>query len=315
MKILHSTDHKDCLSRSVLTLGNFDGFHKGHQRLVQSFLDISFQIKRPSVLVTFFPHPTTVLRSQSDGLSLLPLKDFEGELKKLGLDILVIENFTESLSQKDPQEYLSHHLVSSFHPEVILVGENFYFGKDKRGHPTLLKKLEKKHQYQLEEFPLYRIKGEVVSSTRIRNYLKSGNIREAQSFLGREYFIRGHVVKGQGRGREIGYPTINLSTTSGLIPLFGVYFTSFFIQGRLFKSITNVGKAPTFGGEEVRIETHILGKEKVDLTFNFSFGEEAKVFFHHFVRPEKKFKDISSLQKQIKLDVLQAINFHFSGMG
>lgn len=309
-----STANKKHLSGSILTLGNFDGLHKGHQKLIQFLCQLSLERKKPSVLVTFFPHPSMVLNPKSEALNLLSFEDFKTELGSLGLQFLMIENFTRSLSQKEHHEYLKDHLVACFHPKVIVVGENFCFGRNKEGNTAFLKKWEKKYEYELKEFPLLKLKGDVVSSSKIRNCLKSGDVEEAQSLLGRPYFIRGPVVKGEGRGKQIDYPTLNVKVESQLIPLFGVYFTFLVFQGKTFKSVTNIGKNPTFGGEETKIETHILYPEEQKKNWPVHspfYREEILICFQKFLRPEKKFKDIPSLQRQIKSDIDQARNFHF----
>ena len=311
---------------SVITIGNFDGLHKGHQELIKYVCELARSLDQPSVLITYSPHPLMVLNSKKEISLLLNFKDWVLKLKALGLDILVIENFTSALSQKEPEEYLKESLLKPLSPSVIVVGENFRFGKERKGTTLLLKEWEKKYQYKLEKFPLFKLDQQVVSSTRVRDYLKVGNLEKISYLLGRRYFLRGKIIPGEKRGRILGYPTLNIEVKDQLIPPYGVYVSSASIevdQGkkkgtlRSLRSVTNIGYNPTFNGKKeekkVKIETHIFDDRVKNLGllhFNDEiYGLDLILSFYQFLRSEKKFETQERLRKQIKVDIQEAKNF------
>ncbi len=288
----------------IVTIGNFDGLHLGHRRLLQDALKTAKGLAGDLVLITFFPHPQEFFSKLND----FYLNSFEEKrdiLEGFGIKYLLEIVFDERLSNLSPEDFLNEYILNDKRVKKLYLGHDFSFGKSKTGNLEFVKKYLANSQVELEVFPEFILGTEKVSSSIIRDLIRQGKIDKANNLLGREFFIKGKVVKGMGRGSTIEVPTINLKIDpKRIVPSKGVYFTKTYFQGKSFDSITNVGINPTFGdNEEIKIETHVLGFSQQ------IYGEEITLTFLQKLREERKFTDFNELKKQIKADIKERVNF------
>lgn len=288
------------LESSVVTIGNFDGVHLGHQQLIENVVREAQYYGVPSVVYTFHPHPVKVLHPERATYRLFDLKDQQEQFQERGIEYVIIEEFTKEFSQVSPQDFLDRYIVSRLHPKTLVVGHDFSFGADRAGNIPFLEKYCAEKGIRLIIIPPFQYQGAVVSSTRIREALKNGEVEKAHELLGRTYYMRGHVEKGFQRGRTIGVPTANIHPDVEFIPRKGVYCTLTKFGGHLHPSVTNIGVNPTFqenGKGPIKIETHL---------FDFDahlYGLEVEVYLLHFIRDEMKFSGIEELKAQIQKDM------------
>ena len=270
---------------SVIAIGNFDGLHLGHQALLQKTIQIAKKSGQSSIAYTFTPHPRKALRLMSDAQKAQGMHD-------LGIDRVVFEEFTPEFAALSPADFIDQILLQQLQVSHLVVGPNFAFGTKASGNTAMLR-VDKRFETHLVDPVL--ISGEICSSSLIREAILWGNLDKARAFLGRPYSLTGKVVKGAGRGQQLGFPTDNLEVQQEIIPPLGVYFTYSKILGR---GATNIGKQPTFGATNpVHIETHFL---------NFSgslSGQEIEIFFERKIRDEKKFDSVEALKEQIRQDL------------
>ncbi|UOF02962.1 bifunctional riboflavin kinase/FAD synthetase [Bdellovibrio reynosensis] len=291
------------LTSSVVTIGNFDGVHLGHQQLVDNVVREAQFLGVPSVVYTFHPHPVKVLHPERATYRLFDLKDQQERFAERGVENVIIEEFTKEFSKVTPQEFLDRYIFNQLHPRTLVVGHDFSFGADRSGNIPFLEKYCAQKGIKLIIIPPFQYQGTVVSSTRIRESLKNGDVESANELLGRTYYLRGHVEKGFQRGRTIGVPTANIHPDVEFMPRLGVYCTLTKFGGHMHPSITNIGVNPTFtenGKGPIKIETHL---------FDFDahlYGVEVEVYLLHFIRDEMKFSGIEELKKQILQDVTEA---------
>lgn len=289
----------------AVTIGNFDGVHLGHQALLKQLLLAARKIGGISVVVTFDPHPQTLFRTDPMNL-LFDQNDQADQMRKLGIDILVIEPFTRAFSELSPNDFFHSWFLAHFNPKFIVVGSDFGFGFRKSGTIDLLSHLANSRGINVEVVLPILINGTRVSSNEIRRYLLEGKVGPAREFLGRPFYLRGLVVRGDGRGTQLGIPTANISRTTPFLPKAGVYATWTQIDGVFYESVTNIGRAPTFINNPIqdsRIETHIL---------NFSgdlYGQSITLHFGEFLREEQKFSSSEELVHQIRNDICSAEQF------
>ncbi len=289
------------LKNPVVAIGNFDGVHLGHCKILKKLIEKSKN--GTSVVYTFRPHPFFVLRPES-GLSLLTSYDERSKLiGALGVDVLIEEPFSREFSNHSADDFFNLFLLHQLSAQAIVVGYDFSFGKNRQGHLVALKKFCDEAHVELTVIPPFRVGAEVVSSTQIRNHLRAGEIELANPLLGREFSYCGDVVRGEARGSQIGFPTANLKPgTQGLLLLpSGVYATRTKVGGQLYPSVTNIGVRPTFetdGG--LVIETHLL-----DVSLDL-YGAEITVKFMKRLRDEKKFSGAEELKAQIRRDIEEA---------
>lgn len=295
---------------TVLTIGNFDGVHRGHQELIKRAVANARALKIPAVVFTFEPHPVTVLRPDLKLKRLFDAEDRREQLARLGVEILVVEPFSRSFSQLTPEQFLIENVIRPFQPRVVVVGYDFSFGANRAGGIDFLREHAKSPAitFDVEVVPPVTIaiegKDTIVSSTRIRQALQAGRAGEARALLGRPYALRGIVKKGAGRGRTIGVPTANIEPTveSGIQP--GVYAGVAHVRGRDFAAMVNIGTNPTFEGSEattLHVEAHLPeydGVKDGDL-----YGETLQIGFIERIRDEKKFSSVAELVSQIKSDI------------
>lgn len=292
------------LPRPVLTIGNFDGVHLGHQRIIGLAVEKARARGGSAVAYTFRPHPQVALRPGAD-VQLLTTYDEKVEmLGRLGLDLVVEEPFSREFSTVAPQEFFTDVILRRLSAEAIVVGYDFGFGKERAGTLEALEAFCQTAGVELTVVPPQRQGNEVVSSSRIRQHLKTGQVELATALLGREFFYRGVVIKGEGRGRTIGFPTANLKLANKLALPYGVYATWATLDGRRMPSVTNIGVRPTFQGDgpelPALVETHLLG-ETIDL-----YGKELEVGFVRKLRDERRFSGIDELKAQISRDAAEA---------
>lgn len=291
------------LASSVVTIGNFDGVHLGHQQLVDNVVREAQYLGVPSVVYTFHPHPVKVLHPERATYRLFDLKDQQEQFSQRGIENVIIEDFTKEFSKISPQDFLDRYIFEQLRPRTLVVGHDFSFGADRSGNIPFLEKYCAQKGIKLIIIPPYQNEGLVVSSTRIREALKAGEVESANKLLGRTYYLRGHVEKGFQRGRTIGVPTANIHPDVEFMPRLGVYCTLTKFGGHLHPSITNIGVNPTFtenGKGPIKIETHL---------FDFDahlYGLEVEVYLLQFIRDEMKFTGIEELKKQILNDITQA---------
>lgn len=285
-----------------LTIGNFDGVHLGHRAMLSEICD---QLRPlPLVLVTFSPHPSTVLGKKASHLICSERKKYQ-LLSDAGVSKILVISFSEAVSLLAPEEFLRKYIDHEGLRKVF-IGHDFCFGRNKTGDFSFASNYYKNKGVEVVKLGEERVSGERVSSTLIRDAICERDFIRAKKLLGREYSLEGQVVTGQGRGRTIGFPTLNLGFSHDLlIPPTGVYVTKILWQGRLYPSITNIGKNPTFANSDaIKIESHV---------FNFDqelYGEEIEVIPLKFVRNEMKFSSGESLRQQIKNDCEFAMKEH-----
>ena len=282
----------------TIIIGNFDGVHLGHQKLIDLGKKISRDTKTQLALITFRPHPKTIILDKTIDL-LLPYEAKIDLLGQIGIKEIDEIEFTLEISKLDPEIFIDQFLIKRHNPTNIVVGANFKFGFKAAGNIETLRKCGSS-QYTVHSIDIVESAGEKISSTSIKNLLSNGDIEKANRFLGRYHFLSGEVIEGEKRGRQIGFPTANLNTTWNFLPQNGVYVTYATHKGKRFEAITNIGFRPTFGKSNLLIESHILD-------FNDSiYGDRIKVQFIKRIRSEKKFDTVDELIENIKKDVQYA---------
>jgi riboflavin kinase / FMN adenylyltransferase len=288
-------------ARSVVTIGNFDGVHRGHRVLLRRAVDAAALVGERSVVVTFDPHPAAVLRPGSQPLALQSLPDRIAALSDAGVDLVVVLPFTRELSSLSPAAFVARVLADRLRASRVIVGTNFRFGHRAAGDVVTLVEQGERHGFDTEAVTLLDLEGVAISSSAIRTRLADGDLDWASRALGRPHRLSGEVVPGDGRGRTIGVPTANLAVSPDLqLPADGVYAGHLRHAGEDHPAVTNVGLRPTFEGTIRTVETHVLGTE-LDL-----YGEQVGVSFEHRLRGERRFDDVDALVAQIRLDLAEA---------
>jgi riboflavin kinase/FMN adenylyltransferase len=285
----------------VLALGNFDGLHRGHTKIIERIRRGSAERGGTPLVLTFDPHPPRIVRPDKAPALLMTLDQKLEALERAGIHGVAIVRFTHELSRWEPETFVKHVLVDWLHVSEVWVGADFLFGRDRSGNFSLLRALGGQYGYRAEKIDPVRYKDFVVSSTRIRRLVAEGRVDEAGALLGHHFTIDGDVTRGAGRGREIGVPTANLQTANELVPPNGVYATTARIDGIVHPSVTNIGLRPTFeDAARPVIETHVLGLDR-DL-----YGGRLQLGFIQRLRDERKFPDVDALKAQIEADVRRA---------
>lgn len=279
----------------VVLIGNFDGIHLGHQKLISKAKKIAEQKKQKLVLITFNPHPREIINNIQMDL-ILPYKEKKLLLKNYGIDKIDEIKFTNKLSKLSAEEFAKEYIYKVHNPSDIVIGKNFKFGHKARGDAKLLKdSLSKK--VKVHSIDIKRLDSLVISSSEIKKLISKGNIDKVNKLLGRNYHISGKVIHGEKRGRLIGFPTTNLSTEWNFLPKKGVYVSKVVISDKSYQSITNIGVRPTFNANSLQIESHIF-----DFNKNV-YGKKIKIYFLARIRSEKKFETVEKLIENITKDV------------
>ena len=284
------------LVHPVLALGNFDGLHRGHLKIVERVKRGAAEQGGTPMAMTFDPHPPRVVRPDKAPPLLMTKAQRLEALHRAGLACVAVVRFTPELSQWDPETFVRRVLVEWLRISKLWVGANFLFGHGRSGNFSTLRTLGQRYGFRAEKIDPVRYKDFVVSSTRIRRLVSEGRMDEAGALMGHPYYVDGQVVHGRGRGREIGVPTANLATDNELVPPHGVYATTMTIDGIVRAGITNVGVRPTFGESDVSIETHLLDHD-ADL-----YGRNVRLSFVQRLRDERRFPDVDALRAQIEAD-------------
>ena len=286
--------------RSVLTIGSYDGVHRGHKRIINTLKQAAKAHKAASALVTFYPRPKALLRIQGQDDYLTTVQEKLLIFQELGLDIAAILPFTRQLAQTPARDFVQQ-LVEAFHPLELWVGPDFRMGKDRQGDIPTLKKLGREFGFRVKVVDQQLAGGEVISSTRIRAELAAGRIREVTRLLGSPPFFLGQVVKGCQRGRTIGFPTANVAVDpEKLLPADGVYAVWMRVDNKVYPAVANIGVRPTFDDTERTVEVHIFDFQQ-DI-----YGQQVRVDLVERLRPEQKFNGLAALKAQIELDSKRA---------
>jgi len=289
---------------AVITIGNFDGVHLGHQKLFRNLNEKAIALNGTSIAMTFEPHPVRVLK-KNNHLPLITLYEQKVELiKKTGIDVLICIPFTQEFATIPAEKFVEDILVKRIGIKAIAVGEDYTFGKNREGNIDLLKILGNKCGFEvivINELHISNTYPEKISSTKIRELVMAGQVAESQKLLGRHYQIRGKVEAGRDRGGKLlGFPTANINLYDELRPEIGVYAVTVECKGENFKGVANIGYSPTFDDNIFTVEVHILDFEE-----NI-YGQKIRVNFIDRLRNEKKYSNISELSEQIKKDIIKA---------
>jgi riboflavin kinase / FMN adenylyltransferase len=288
---------------SVVTIGNFDGVHRGHRTLLHRTVDAGLARGVRTIAVTFEPHPAAVLRPGSEPPRLTSKEERAELLLDAGIDLVVLLPFTRELAALEPEEFIDHVLADRLRACRVVVGTNFRFGRGATGDVAVLVEHGEEQGFDVEAVAVRDLHGVAISSTSIREALRRGDLRWATEALGRPYQLRGEVVRGDGRGRSIGIPTANLEVPAGrLVPPNGVYAGHASAGGQRWRCVTNVGVRPTFDvGDVPTVETHLMDGVDVDL-----YGEVLTVSFEHHLRGEQRFDSVEELVARIHADIDEA---------
>ena len=300
MKIYKNANLNKKHQNGVIAIGNFDGLHLGHQKVINEAKKKARENSLPFGIITFEPVPVMFFNSNIKNHRINSLKQKKLQLKKFKLDFLIIIKFNKKFSSLTAQQFIIKIINNKTKCKFLYVSKNFKFGYKRQGNVKILKKYEKLYDFKSIITKPFKKNKKIISSTLIRKKIVLGKIMEANKLLNREWRIEGKVIKGKKRGRKIGFPTCNLKLYDYVIPLLGVYAVK--INGLKFskKGIANIGFRPTFNGNSLLLETNIFGINK-----NL-YNKEISVSFIRFIRREKKFKDLEHLKKQIKIDIKKA---------
>ena len=300
MKIYKNANLNKKHHKGVIAIGNFDGIHLGHQKVVNEARKKAKSKKLPFGIITFEPVPVMYFNSKIKNHRINSLEQKKIQLKKLKLDFLIIIKFNKIFSSLTAEKFIKEIIYNKTKCSFLYVSKNFKFGYKRRGNIQTLKKYEKLYNFKSLITRPYKKNKKIISSTLIRKKIINGKIREANTLLNREWNIKGKVIKGRQLGRKIGFPTCNLQLNDYIVPRNGVYAVK--VKGSNFnkKGIANVGFRPTFNGKKLLLETNIFGIDK-----NL-YNKEIDISFKKFIRREKKFKNLEHLKKQIKIDIKKA---------
>ncbi len=301
MKVIDGIENvRQKLPYPVLTIGNFDGVHLGHQALFRMLIERARKNNGTSVVFTFVPHPLRVIAPERAPKLLTPYKEKIRLIKNCGIDVIICINFTKEFASITAEDFIRNILCSMLEVREILIGSNYMFGKGRKGSPELLKALGKEYGFSVTVVDEIRIDNTVVSSSRIRTLIAKGRVEEAAKFLGRPYSVEGVVIEGAKRGKSLlNTPTANLSTANELLPKDGVYAVKVKVGRKVYGGATNIGCNPTFKDKKFSFETHILDFEGRLL------GKTLRVEFISRIRDEIKFSKVEDLAAQLEKDIAQ----------
>jgi len=292
---------KNPLENSVLTIGNFDGVHKGHLTLFEKVKERARSIEGRAAIMTFEPHPVKVMNPGNAPRLITPTEQKLGLIWNSGIDVIFCIPFTHQFASISAEDFVKQILVDKIGVREIVVGYDYTFGHKRRGNIVLLQQMGERFHFTVHVMNPVSVSKTLVSSTYIRELIQSGDLTEAKRLLGRNYQILGTVIKGKDRGGKLlGYPTANLRLVDELIPKRGVYAVTVIVQDKTYYGVTNIGYNPTFGDNALSIETHLLDFSEDIL------GEKIKVNFIHRLRDEKTFKDVQELSDHIARDIQTA---------
>lgn len=306
MKIVRNV-HKFRLKdkRSVVAIGIFDGVHLGHRAVIRRAASRAKRLGIKSIVLTFDPHPAKILHPLKAPLLLMSLEHRLRLIGEMGVNICAVAEFDREISFLEPQEFVRDYLVGRLRAKEVIVGPDFHFGKERKGNIGLLKEMGRELGFTTEVAKPVKVQGQVLSSTKIRNLIESGDLKKAQKFMGRPVAVLGTVMKGSRLGRFLGYPTANVDPHHEVIPPSGVYAVKIKFADKLYNGVLNIGRRPTFLRKksaeiEPVIEVHIFDfKDKI-------YGKDLEIEFIKKIRQERKFPSRRALIKRIKLDEARA---------
>lgn len=297
MKIFGSFDTAAEFPKPILTIGNYDGVHIGHRLIIARVVEKARAVSGTPMLMTFSPHPHSVLEPDSYIRLITPLHLKEKLIAESGIEAMFVIPFNDHLRSISPEDFIEDILLRRLGVAGIIVGYDFRFGKGGSGDVKMLQYFAQKKGFYFDVVEAVTIDGEKIGSNRIRRLIMDGDVKNAARLLDRPHMIEGMVVHGVNRGKSMGFPTINFETVFELIPQNGVYITEVGFDGQRWPSVTNIGFNPTFDGKKLLVETHIL---------NYSgdlYDREVVIYFHERIREERRFKDIAELKARIFEDV------------
>lgn len=305
LAIVHSADEwlarfGDARKSTVVTIGNFDGVHLGHQKILRRVSDRARRANLMGAVLTFYPHPARVLRPTEAPSLLATLDQRLAAVEAAGIDAALVVRFDATLAQLSAEDFVPRFLVEAMRAQAVLVGSNFRFGHQQAGDVKLLAELGRGSGFEVEIVAPVVENGVVVSSTVIRSAIFEGRVDDARRMLGRPYALEGQIQSGTGQGRKLVVPTLNLATEQEALPKTGVYATEAVVEGKAYRAATNVGVRPTFNGARVTIESHLF-----DFNENLTNGK-LEVRFWKRLRDERKFSGPAELREQVLADVEQA---------
>ena len=298
MNVVNGIENYKADSKSILTIGTFDGVHLGHQKIITSLVTKAKQKSLQANILTFFPHPRMVLQKESNLKLIDTLEEKQILLSELGIDNLIIQPFSKEFSKLTAIEFTRDVLVNELGMSALMIGYDHRFGKNREASVEDLIKYGQSYNFEVTVIPAQDISSITVSSTKIRDAIKISNFKKVNQFLGRPYELNGKVIKGNGVGRTIKYPTANIEIKEiyKLIPPKGVYLVKIYLGENEFSGMMNIGNRPTINGLNQTIEVHIFDFDK-DI-----YGKNLKVCFLKNIRKEKKFDSLPSLKSQLKKD-------------
>ncbi|MCD6327336.1 bifunctional riboflavin kinase/FAD synthetase [bacterium] len=305
MRVYDTTDlSREIASPLVVTIGNLDGVHLGHQTLLRKVVDVAKNLNAKPGAITFIPHPLKVLLSNPDIKLLTTLDDKQRLVEQLGIEFLIRMKFDEALAKTSARDFMTKHLFRDLDLVALVIGHDYSLGRNQEGNFAFLQAIGNELGKEIIMVPPVKYKGITVSSTKIRECLVNGHIELANGLLGREYTITGTVQKCTGRGHVLGFPTANLEDISTLLPQNGVYVTELQVDGQQpLPSATNIGHHPTFYTETPTVEAHIIDNE-VEL-----YDQTVRLSFFKRIRAERRFRKRERLIRQICSDVDTARDF------
>ena len=288
------------LPNPVVTLGNFDGVHLGHQEIFARIKERAKELHGTSLVYTFYPHPLSVLTQKIQFLNITTLEEKLALIEKAGIEVVICEPFTIGFSRLTAEKFIKNILWGHIGAKEVFVGEDYTFGSKRQGNIYFLMTMGKTLGFRVRIIESQIKENIIVKSSKIREFIQIGEVEAANRLLGRNYSIIGHVVKGEGRGKALGFPTANIKSNKALHPGVGVYAVWLTFEDRHFPGAMNIGYNPTFPGHELSLEVHVIG-------FNGKiYGEEIKISFVARIRKEQTFASPEELTEQIRKDVLRA---------
>lgn len=285
----------------MVTVGTFDGLHIGHQKVISELIHAAKTIDGESVVVTFFPHPRTVLQPGFDLKLILSRKEKIRFLEKMGVENLVCIEFTTEFAQTSSEDFLKKFIIEPISPKKIIIGYDHHFGKDRRGNIGFMKNMAEKYGFEVEQVEKLDLSDVAISSSKIRDAIRSGDMKTATAYLGTPYSISGIVVKGNQIGRTLGFPTANIQPEepNKIIPSYGVYASLVEWNGKLYKGMSNIGIRPTLEDHRLTIEVNIFDFDQ-DI-----YDEFLTLVFLEYIREEKKFRDLDLLRRRLIIDKIK----------
>jgi len=289
----------------VITLGKFDGVHRGHRKLIRRVVEIAREHDWQTAVFTFAVSPQVCMGARAPRM-LMTNEERRDIIRDLDVDLLFECRFTKEMRDMEPEAFVRTLLLEKLHVQAVVMGDDFHFGKDRKGDAAVMEQLGRKYNFIVEVLPKEMDGSREISSTYIREELSQGHMEKIADLMGHPYFITGDIVHGRKLGHSLGFPTINqIPAPEKMTPPYGVYYSRTFVAGKVYQGISNIGVKPTVGGTATGLETYLF-----DCSLDL-YGQRAKVELLSFRRPEQKFASIEELKLQMDRDI-QAADIYFS---